>query len=248
MLFKISHYYKLLIRFISCAFLSIVFLLFFYPATAQDTLKNKYGLWVINDTATFNKTVHENNGKIMVDIRITIPSILLDLKYTGTNNFMHTALYPPIKTTYLRRDATNALAKVQKELKRQKLGIKIWDAYRPYTVTEKMWEPVQDARYAADPKFGSGHNRGIAVDVTLINLRTKKELDMGTAFDNFSDTAHSDFTNLPAAVLANRLLLKSVMEKYGFKVLDTEWWHFYLPDTNKYELLNLSFDELKNLK
>lgn len=247
MLFKISFCYKILIRFKCCAFYSVVFTLFFSTVSAQDTLLNKYGLWVINDTATFNKTTSKNTTKMMVDIRKAIPAIMLDLRYAGTGNFMHSTLYPPIKTTYLRRSATDALVKVEEALKKQKLGIKIWDGYRPYAVTEKMWEPIKDDRYAADPKFGSGHNRGVAVDVTIINLRTKKELNMGTGFDNFSDTAHIDFKNLPAAVLANRQLLKSVMEQYGFKALDTEWWHFYLPDTKKYELLNLSFKDLKKI-
>lgn len=94
---------------------------------------------------------------------------------------------------------------------------------------------------------GSGHNRGIAVDLTTVNLRTKKELNMGTGFDNFSDTAHQDFTGLPAKILQNMLLLKTVMEKYGFVSLDTEWWHFSLPDANNYELLNIPFDNIKKL-
>jgi D-alanyl-D-alanine dipeptidase len=181
----------------------------------------------------------------MMDIKKYIPSITLDLKYASTKNFMKTKLYPSIKTTFLRKEAAEALHKVQQELKKQGFGLKIFDAYRPYSVTEKMWEPVQDDRYAADPKKGSGHNRGIAVDLTLINLRTKKELNMGTSFDNFSDTAHIDFTNLPTDILQNRMLLKNTMEKYGFKVLDTEWWHFYLPNAKTYELLNVSFKDLK---
>ena len=88
-----------------------------------------------------------------------------------------------------------------------------------------MWEPIKDERYVADPKKGSGHNRGIAVDLTLINLKTKEELPMGTGFDNFSDTAHQTFTALPEQILQNRNLFKNFMEKYGFKALETEWWH-----------------------
>jgi len=128
------------------------------------------------------------------------------------------------------------------------MGIKIWDAYRPYSVTEKMWELVKDDRYAADPKFGSGHNRGIAVDLTIIDLSTGKELDMGTGFDNFSDTAHHDFKNLPANVLQNRLVLRSVMEKHGFKALETEWWHYYFINGKDYELLDIPFEELYRIQ
>jgi D-alanyl-D-alanine dipeptidase len=110
-----------------------------------------------------------------------------------------------------------------------------------------MWEEIKDARYVADPAKGSGHNRGVAVDLTLVDIVSKKELPMGTGFDNFSDTAHTDFTGLPDDVVKNRMILKSTMEKYGFISLDTEWWHFSLPDASSFELLNLGFEELKNI-
>ncbi|MEO8404300.1 MAG: M15 family metallopeptidase, partial [Chitinophagaceae bacterium] len=106
-------------------------------------------------------------------------------------------------------------------------------------------ELVKDERYVANPAKGSGHNRGIAVDLTIIDLKTGKELDMGTGFDNFTDSAHQSFQLLPEKVLANRKLLRSVMEKYGFKVLETEWWHYYLADGAKFEVLDISFRNLK---
>ncbi len=217
------------------------------PIAAQNTPLNEYGLWIISNSREFKKMVVINADNAMLDVKEHVPGIIIDLKYCGTDNFMKQKLYPPAQTTYMRRPAVKALAAVQKKLLEKGLGLKIWDAYRPYAVTVKMWEPVKDDRYAADPKFGSGHNRGAAVDITLVNLTTKEELNMGTGFDNFSDTAHIDFKNLPAAVLQNRLLLQSVMEENGFKVLDTEWWHFYLPDAKKFELLNFSFKELKKI-
>ena len=213
-------------------------------AFSQDTLLNKYGLWVINSVDVYKKTVAKDPQKIMVALGVEMPDAIVDLKYAGIDNFMHTKLYPAVTTTYLRLAASDALFSVMAELRTKHMTIKIWDAYRPYSVTEKMWEPVKDDRYAADPKFGSGHNRGIAVDLTIVDLITNKELDMGTGFDNFSDTAHQDYKNLPENVLQNRALLRSLMEKHGFKALETEWWHYYLPDTSKYELLDLSFDEL----
>ena len=112
---------------------------------------------------------------------------------------------------------------------------------------KKCGRPVKDDRYAADPSKGSGHNRGVAIDLTLFNIITKKELPMGTGFDNFSDTAHTDFTSLPSPIIHNRNILKSVMEKYGFVSLDTEWWHFSLPHSQDFELLDLSFDQLKKI-
>jgi D-alanyl-D-alanine dipeptidase len=160
---------------------------------------------------------------------------------------MHTKLYRDVKTTFLRKPAAIALARVQKELNIYGLGLKIWDAYRPYSITEKMWEPIKDDRYVADPKFGSRHNRGIAVDLTVIDLRSGKELDMGTGFDNFTDTAHSTFRSLPAEVLSNRLLLKTAMEQQRFTGLDSEWWHFSFEDIVAFELLDLSFPQLYKL-
>jgi D-alanyl-D-alanine dipeptidase len=79
----------------------------------------------------------------------------------------------------------------------------------------------------------------LAVDLTLVNLKTKQELDMGTGFDNFSDTAHHSFNNLNPEVKQNRKLLKETMRKYGFDVFDMEWWHYSWPNTNEYELLDL---------
>ncbi len=238
---------KIIHRFQLFLFCTTIFILIATGAMAQDTVLNKYGLWVISDVNQLQKTALQKPAKAMVDLKKTIPGLQFDLRYAGINNFMHQKLYPSIKTTYLRKAAADSLSTVQKELNEKGLGLKIFDAYRPYSVTEKLWEPVKDDRYAADPKKGSGHNRGIAVDLTITRLSNKEELDMGTGFDNFSDTAHHSFINLPAAVLQNRLTLKSVMEKYGFKALETEWWHYYLPNTAAYELLDIDFKKLKKI-
>jgi zinc D-Ala-D-Ala dipeptidase len=230
---------------------TVVFLLTSVATAAQiarkvkmDTVLNKYGLWVIQSARQLQKMGTQNQAKKMVDLKKSIPGIVLDLRYSGTNNFMRQKLYPPITTTYLRKPATDSLAVIQTQLKQMGFGIKIFDAYRPYSVTEKMWEPVKDDRYAADPKFGSGHNRGVAVDLTIINATTGEELNMGTGFDNFSDTAHHAFTNLPEDVLQNRLLLKRIMVQHGFKPLDTEWWHYALPNAKEFELLDIDFKKL----
>ena len=228
----------------------IIFLIVFSTVnivSAQSKIGNKYGLTVINNTKILQKKIDENPDNKMVNLRKFIPQLQLDLKYATENNFMHEKLYPPVKTTFLRKPAAENLRKVVEELKKQRLTIKIFDAYRPYSVTEKMWEKVKDDRYAADPSKGSGHNRGAAVDLTVIDLKTGKELPMGTGFDNFSDTAHPDFTALPREVLTNRNLLKTVMERNGFKQLGTEWWHFYLPNSSSFELLDISFADLKKM-
>jgi D-alanyl-D-alanine dipeptidase len=224
-------------------FYTVIFFGIAFTAASQ----NRYGLNVIQTKSAYNITVVKKPGKAMVDVRKKIKKIAFELRYADSNNFTHQQLYPAVTTTYLRKDAAQVLAAVQRELSTKNLGLKIFDAYRPYSVTEQMWELVEDDRYAADPAKGSGHNRGIAVDLTIINLKTKQELNMGTGFDNFTDSAHHDFKALPAAILQNRLMLKTLMEKHGFSALATEWWHYSLPNAKDYELLDLSFSELKEL-
>ena len=235
-----------------CLFVAVaLFLNIFFGINyvfSQSSSLNKYGLLVIKDTNILQQEIDRNPSKRMVDLHKTIPNLTLDLKYASTDNFMHKKLYPATQTTFLRKPAADALKNVVNDLKKMNLGIKIFDAYRPYSVTEKMWEKVKDNRYAADPAQGSGHNRGISVDLTLIDLVTKKELPMPTGFDNFSDTAHEDFMDLPMQIINNREILKSVMGNNGFIALSTEWWHFYLPDANSYELLDLSFAELEKIE
>jgi D-alanyl-D-alanine dipeptidase len=223
---------------------TIVFLLTSATSFGQDTILNKYGLWVITEVKMLKKTIAENPYKQMTDLQQLIPELILDFRYATAGNFMNKRLYPNIKTSYLRKPAADSLAVIEKLLKEMGLGLKIFDAYRPYSVTEKMWELIQDDRYTADPKHGSGHNRGTAVDLTLINLTTSQELNMGTGFDNFSDSAHHSFTNLPEEVLQNRLLLKKMMEQHGFKAFDTEWWHYSLPNATDFELLDIPFKKL----
>lgn len=231
--------------------LSVLLLIIYFnndSLSAQSNVSNKYGLIVVNDVKTLQQQINQNSSKQMIDLSTLKPNIIFDLRYTTTNNFMHEILYPPIRTTWLRKPAADALEKAAQEFALLNLGIKVFDGYRPYSVTEKMWEPIKDDRYAADPAKGSGHNRGISVDLTLVNLRTGEGLLMPTGFDNFSDTAHQNFMDLTPEVLKNRALLKSVMEKYGFIALSTEWWHFYLPNASNYELLNIPFKDMRKLK
>jgi D-alanyl-D-alanine dipeptidase len=194
----------------------------------------------------YNKQVKSDSDKKMVELKKMIPTIIYDLRYASTNNFMKRPMYPAkTNVTFLRRPAVGALQKIQQELRVKGLGLKIFDAYRPYSVTVKFWELVKDERYVANPSKGSGHNRGIAVDLTIINLANGNELNMGTGFDNFSDTAHHNFVNLPEEVLQNRLLLKTVMEKYGFRAYENEWWHYSWSDATKFEILDIEFKKLK---
>lgn len=201
---------------------------------------------ITEDYKTYKIQASQDSLKRMIELKTIIPGIVYDLRYATTHNFMNRLMYPrKTTTTFLRLPAAKALFNVQSELQKQNMGLKIFDAYRPYSVTVKFWELVKDERYVAHPAKGSGHNRGVAVDLTIINLSTGTELEMGTGFDNFSDTAHHSFTNLPAGVLQNRNLLRNLMEKNGFKFYPEEWWHYSLPDAAKYEILDIDFRKLK---
>lgn len=213
---------------------------------AQQISETK--LDVTNKWKDYVKQVKQEPTKKMVELKSLMPNIVYDLRYATTNNFMHRLMYPEnTNQTFLRSPAAYALEKVQKELNEKGLGLKIFDAYRPYSVTVKFWELVHDERYVANPARGSGHNRGIAVDLTIIDLKSGKELNMGTGFDNFTDSAHHDFKTLPEEILRNRNMLLTIMEKHGFKKFETEWWHYSLPDPEKYEVLDIDFKKLNKL-
>lgn len=204
-------------------------------------------LVIIKDARLFHRVASTDVSLAMVNIKQYVPGVITDLRYTTKNNFTHQALYPFITTTYSRRPAAEALALVQQALHNKGLGLKVFDAYRPYRVTKKMWVMIHDDRYVADPSKGSGHNRGTAIDITIVDLQTKQELNMGTGFDNFTDTAHHSFMQLPEDVMANRQLLRSLMEQHGFTALETEWWHYNLKDADRFEVLDISFKALKKM-
>lgn len=227
----------------------LLFMLIFFhlhELTAQEPGVKRYGVAVIDQLSLYRQQVQADSSKKMVELQSLMPQLQYDLRYASTNNFMHRKMYAAnTRYTFLRAPAAHALAAVQQELNGRGYGLKIFDAYRPYSVTVSFWELVKDERYVANPSKGSGHNRGLAVDLTIIDLKTGKELDMGTGFDNFTDTAHHEFTQLPQAVLANRELLKTMMQKHGFALLETEWWHYYWPNNKNYEVLDIPFHKLK---
>lgn len=153
-----------------------------------------------------------------------IPDVVLDLRYATTNNFMEKKVYPCAECL-LRYEAVKALKKAQEDFKTKGYKIKIFDGYRPLSVQWKLWNSTDKKQYVANPKYGSNHNRGCAVDLTLVDS-TGRELDMGTDFDFFGKKAHHSYTNLPQEVLENRRILKTVLAQHGFSKINSEWWHY----------------------
>jgi D-alanyl-D-alanine dipeptidase len=151
-------------------------------------------------------------------------TILIDIRYATENNFMKEQVYD-CGRCFLRADVAKAVVKAHQELQKQGLGLKMFDCYRPRPVQWELWRKVPNPNYVADPRKGSMHNRGSAVDLTIVDAEGN-ELDMGTDFDYFGKEGHHDYTGLPKEVLENRKLLKEIMGKYGFRWIRTEWWHY----------------------
>lgn len=197
----------------------------------------------ISGPARYKKQIKANPDKQLVEIKRYIPQIVLDIRYATTNNFMHRRMYQQAKA-YARLPVVKALQQVEADLQSRGLGLKIYDAYRPYSVTVKFYEMASDTNFVADPRKGSKHNRGCAVDLSLIDLKTGKELDMPTSFDSFSRKAAANYPTLSKQQLDNRELLKTIMQAHGFKVLNTEWWHYDFNGWASYELLDIPFSAL----
>jgi D-alanyl-D-alanine dipeptidase len=196
---------------------SVFFAVFisFIGAFSQST--NNYGLSIISDPKILKETIQDDPNKALVRLKDFVPSIALDIKYATTQNVFYTKLYKKPQAL-VRLPVAKALAAVEKDLNVQGFGLKIYDAYRPYSVTCQIFEMLPYTLYMGLPWQGSKHNRGIALDLTLIDLKTKKELKMPTPFDALVYAAHPDFKKLPVEVIKNRELLKSTMKKHGFKI------------------------------
>ena len=158
------------------------------------------------------------------ELTVLDSTILLDIRYATENNFVGQVLYGCARC-FLRPAAAEAVLAAHQELKAEGLGLKMFDCYRPRDVQWRLWEIYPKPGYVADPRKGSIHNRGGAVDLTIVDS-TGQELPMGTDFDFFGPRANHTFTDLPEEVLANRQKLKALMSKHGFSAIRSEWWHY----------------------
>ncbi len=184
----------------------------------------------------------------IVPVKQFIPDIVVDLRYNSENNFCGQKLYT-IDEPYLALGAIQKLMLVQDSLRKitlhngitypQGLGLKLFDGYRPRAVQYLMFEIFPNPIYVADPTTGSVHNRGGAVDVSLVDYATGQELPMPTPFDWFGIEASHDYTNLPPNIIANRTLLKNMMTQVaGFSLYSAEWWHYTFPPSSSYPLVD----------
>jgi D-alanyl-D-alanine dipeptidase len=180
----------------------------------------------------------------LVEVKRVIPNVILDVRYATTNNFTGQKLYESDRA-FLRRAVAQKLRAAQREFSRMGFGLKVYDAYRPLSVQRRMWAVFPQEGYVANPAKGSRHNRGAAVDVALVNLRSGRELPMPSGYDEFSEKAHRNYTGGTPEETLNRDLLERIMERHGFVGLPTEWWHFDDVNWKNYELLDIDSSRIK---
>ncbi len=173
-------------------------------------------------------------------------TIKLDIRYARADNFVGRPVYPEARA-FLQKPAAEALVRVHKKLKKLGLGLMIFDGYRPWSVTKLFWEvtPEDKRKFVANPKTGSRHNRGCAVDLSIYNLKTKKLVDMPSDFDEFTERASPDYRGASEIQTKNRDLLRKLMESEGFTVNKNEWWHFDYKDWQDYAIYDIAFSEMK---
>jgi len=182
------------------------------------------------------------NEKDLVDIISLDSTIIIDLRYATADNFMKEVLYSA-NICLLRKAVAEKLLKVHKGLRKQGLGLKVWDGYRPLSVQKKMWEKMPNPGYVANPKYGSNHNRGAAVDVTLVDS-SGAELEMPTGFDDFTKKAASNYPNVTKEAFKNRKILQEAMKAHGFKTIKSEWWHFNDCNVKKYPVIDVPLKKI----
>jgi zinc D-Ala-D-Ala dipeptidase len=178
----------------------------------------------------------------LVNVASINPRIKLDIRYATKNNFTKKKIYKSAQC-YARRAVAEKLDLIQKELEKKGYGLLIWDAYRPLSAQRILWNIVPDERYVMPPEKGSRHNRGNAIDCTLVD-KNGQELAMPTGFDDFSEKAHTNYMDLSPEVIANRTMLAKIMTKHGFMPMKYEWWHFDFKGWEKDPILDIAIEVL----
>lgn len=173
------------------------------------------------------------------------PTLHLDIHYARSDNFLGQAVYPEARA-FLQRPAAEGVARANQELRKQGYGLVIFDGYRPWRITKRFWDatPPDKKIFVADPKKGSKHNRGCAVDLSLFDLQSGKEVEMTSAYDEMSERAYPNYTGGTEESRRLRDLLRSTMEAQGFTVYEYEWWHFDYKDWKEYPVLDIPFSAI----
>lgn len=220
----------------------LLILSLFLPLVAAG--QYKYGLTPVT-LEKYQKSITANSQNELINLEKFMPGVKLDIRYATPNNFTKEKIYN-LSRAYARKPVAESLKKAQEEFKKHGVGIKIFDAYRPYAATVKFYEVYKDTTYVASPYRGSRHNRGCAIDMTIFDLKTGEDLPMPTEYDSFKKEAWPRTPVSDPIIKKNRDLIITVMEKHGFKVNGSEWWHFDFIGWQKFDVMDISFEELEN--
>jgi zinc D-Ala-D-Ala dipeptidase len=179
----------------------------------------------------------------LIELAKMDPAIRLDIRYATADNFTGKVLYKQPRA-FLQAAAADALLFALRQLKAKGFGLTIFDGYRPHAITKYMWDvtPPSKRDYVANPAKGSRHNRGCAVDLTMHHLDSGKQVEMPSAYDDFSSKAHQDFMDTTPAAIANRATLRDAMQAAGF--MSNEWWHFDFKDWQNYPIMDVPFEAI----
>ena len=181
----------------------------------------------------------------LVELTKLDPTIKLDIRYATKNNFLGRPVYKQARA-FLQRPAAEALARVNQALRQQGYGLIIHDGYRPWYVTKIFWDATPEDKkiFVADPKQGSRHNRGCAVDLSLFDLKTGLEVKMPSEYDEMTERSHINYACAAPEAKRLRELLHTAMEAEGFAVYEPEWWHYDYKDWKEYPIGNVKFSEI----
>jgi D-alanyl-D-alanine dipeptidase len=225
------------------------------PATAQSSsIDSNFRITPVRPLAELQrealaaqppKEIGDFRRTDLVELITLDPTIRLDIRYATPNNFLSTPMYSQARA-FLQRPAAEALVRVNAALRAKGYGLLIYDGYRPWYVTEMFWEATPDDKkiFVADPRNGSRHNRGCAVDLTLYDLKTGTAVKMPSGYDEMSERAYADYAGGTHEERDRRAILRTAMEKEGFTVYPQEWWHFDYKDWKYYPILNVRFEDL----
>lgn len=181
---------------------------------------------------------------------ITLDStIKLDIRYATDNNFVGKTVYPEARA-FLQKPAAKALLRVHKKLKKQGLGLLIFDGYRPWAITKLFWEVASEdkRKFVANPEKGSKHNRGCAIDLSIYDLKSNLPVEMPSGYDEFTERASPDYAGGTQQERDNRDKLRKLMEDEGFTVNANEWWHFDYKNWEDYAIYDISFADVAKEK
>ena len=206
------------------------------PETARKTYTQGGSTRYLEPPHSESYQEYLRNRKL-VPVTKYAPDVRISLIYATSSNVAGRRLYPPGMSCRADESTARKIGHAQSELRKSGLGLKIWDAYRPFSVQQELFKAAKGSVYVADPGlWTSKHCSGRAVDVTLVDLKTGREMRMPTGFDEFSEKASSHYRGSDPEIRKNVQTLQSAMRKAGFRQIDMEWWHFANAEFYEYNI------------